>query len=440
MKEQLHAEILNDGNEFDKTHPDPMDDFIKNGIPQLPKECWLQQAFEYVDSKSHAPSMIIFWSIFAFAGASLKDRIWFDFAGKSIFPNFPLLIIAGSGIGKTSSLDIIERLFFEELPYRVPENVTSEALFKNFAQKGTQSLKTTSALWITPEMGATFGKKDYQSGIVASITRALDNPKNMTVSRMTGEDITIKNIALLNWICASTFVWLLEYCKEGTSSGGFLPRLETIHCQDDPKFTPFPSMDADVELELNQKLKIVLNEAELGKKKWTDEIEKVRYEYHNDLIACKDENVRNYIARQSESFARIYLILSVFLRKFRSSSEIVSVAKNCCKWLLNNKLSLYRSIIFRNILPSSKKQLESINRKFRKNLNMPLNYVHILRDIKGLKTDVLEPLLKFYHEHGVVGWNGKKGNDGVVIPHLDADIFLNDYFKNQEEHHDLEEA
>lgn len=439
MKEQLHAETLNDGSEFDKTHPDPMDDFIKNGIPQLPKECWLRQAFEYVDRKSHAPSMIIFWSIFAFAGASLKDRIWFDFAGKSIFPNFPLLIIAGSGIGKTSSLDIIERLFFEELPYRVPENVTSEALFKNFATKGTQSLKTTSALWITPEMGATFGKKDYQSGIVASITRALDNPKNMTVSRMSGEDITIKNTALLNWICASTFVWLLEYCKEGTSSGGFLPRLETIHCQDDPKFTPFPSMEADVELDLNIKLKKVLSEIEVGKKEWTNEIEAVRKEYHDDLIACKDENVRNYIARQSESFGRIYLIFSVFLRKFRSSSDIVSVSKICCKWLLNNKLSLYRHIILRNILPSSKKMLEAINRKFRKNLNKSLNYVHVLRDIKGLKTDVFEPLLKFYHEHGVVTWNEKKGNDGTLIPLMDADKFLEEYFKTEEVGH-VEEA
>lgn len=412
-----------------------------NGIPELPKESWMYQAFKYVSEKSHAPDQIIFWTLFAFCGASIKDRIWFDFAGKTIFPNIPILLIAGSGIGKTSSIDIIERLFFEELPYKIPENVTSESMFKNFAEKGTKSYMTTSALWMTPEMGATFGKKDYQSGIVTSLTRVLDNPRNMTVSRMSGDDLTIKNLALLNWICASTFPWLLEYCKEGTSAGGFLPRLETIHCQDDPKFTPNPQSDADYEFELNGKLKHLLKSVETGKRQWTEELTGIRYEYHKDLLKCKDDNIRNYIARQPESFVKIYMVFSVFLQKFCTSSEIVLLSKNCCKWLFNNKISLYRSIIMRNILPPSDKTLKSINRKLSRNISNKLNYVDILKTVKGLKTDTLAPLLRFYADHGVIHWDGKKGVGGILTPILNADSFLDDYFNNTEEaEHEVQEA
>ena len=405
---------------------------IINGIPELPKDSFISEVFEYARKKLHTPDKIIFWSLMALCGASIRDRIYFDFAGKMIFSNLPLLIIAPSGVGKTSSITLLERIFHGELPYKIPENCTSESFFKNFAMKGTKSETSTSCLWVLPEMADVFGKKDYQSGIAPKITRLLDNPINSTVSRMKDDDLIIENIALLNWICGSTYRWLIDYCEIGTSTGGFLPRLAIVHCEDDPRFTQRPTSDKNYEYYLHDKLKKALLAMPLGSLEFTDEIEAVRYSFHEDLLKCKDDDTRNFIARQWETFAKIYMVFTVFLKNFHSSSAIVTLSKKCSKLLLDNSLSLYRTIKMRNIIPTSPKVLKSLNSKLRKNIGTPLNYVETMRSTR-MKTAELFNILSFYHEHGVVSWDKNKGLHSWYKPLRDADGFMEGYFNGTPE-------
>lgn len=411
------------------------------GIPELPKDSILSEIFEYTRKKSHAPDQVIFWSIFSFCGAAINDKIYFNFAGKNIFPNFPLLIIAGSGIGKSSSINIIEKIFRDSLPYIIPENVTSEALFKNMAEKGTVNQRTTSAFWIVSEMADTFGNKDYQKGIVPKITRLLDNPRNMTVSRAGNkDDIVIVNTALLHCIFASTFPWFIGYGEEGTVTGGFMPRLNVIKCEDDPRFTPFPIQDREHEIYLRDKLKKELLEIKQGIQELTPELEEIRFEFHKDLLDTDDEVKRNYIARQFESFARIYMILTIFLRKFHTPTEVILLAKNCSKWLLNNNLSLYRSIKMRNILKTTDKKRISIDKKLRNSIGITVTYNDIQKTCR-VKTDQLEPLLKFYQEHSLITWTGQKGVNGKITAISDPAEFWESFLsedKNVQETEDTQ--
>ena len=406
----------------------------------FPEDSFIMELFNFVKTKSHAPEEIIFWTIFSFCGASLQDSIYVDFSGKPIFPNFPLMIIAKSGVGKSTSLSIVERIFLHTLPHIIPEDATSESMFKNFAMFGTESYQATSAMWIVSEMSDTFGGKDYQRGLVQRITRLLDNPKDKTISRSSDKEdddpIRIKGYALFSPIFATTFEWFIKFCDESASIGGFLPRMNPIKCDEECRFTELPVRDAEKELYFNMKLKAIIRAGDKGSQKICPEIESMRHDFYKELTKCHDENERVFLARKCETYLRIYLILRVFSAGFRDHAHILRMSLILCNYVINQGLIMIRDIKMRNIIKVSSTTVRKFNEYLRKNLLKSLKYGDLSKNSRIRSTD-MEPILTLYREYEVVAWDGKKGSSSVTVL-SDPQKFLDNYLTAGNE--DVEEA
>lgn len=390
----------------------------ENGIPSLPVDSLLQRIYEYAFSKTKAPAGIIFWTVFALLGACLRDKIYIDWATKTIFPNFPLLIVAPSGWGKTGAVNACMNIFDGVLPYTIPEDSTAESFTSQFSKYSVKGNFATCVLWVVPELADIFGKKSYQEGLIARLTRLLDAPKDRKVSRKNQDDETIWGRAVFNWISCTTFIWLAENVDVSVSTGGFLPRVFTVKTEEPPRKNTNPVRDHAKEEALNKELKKAVGHLKSTPLAITPDIEAILDQNYKDHMESIGTELENFIARRDENFLRIYLVLRVF-GGITEHDGLLRLSYGCCKFFENNNLTLLRDI--NNNKNRNKnfttKSHDRVIKKFRNSVirKKPEHfYAQVCRDL-NLHSDELKAILTDLAEKGCIEWNKATGTHGKIL-------------------------
>ena len=416
---------------------------MPTSIPALPPECWLAKAFEYCRTRSRAPDEIVFWTLMAYCGAALQDRIVINWAPKPIFPNLPVLIVSPSGRGKTGAARTITPLFDDCLPYQIPEDSTAESVLRDMAVYARSRTGNNSVgLWIVPELADVFGRKDYQQGMIARVTRLLDAPWGRQVSRMSlGQmgHMVINGYAVLTWIAGTTMEWLTHHVEEAVASGGFLPRLLTVYSGQFFKFIPDPQRDLVAEKELNLELRQLLaalpNQTSVVLPPYWLEITKGIYEDQKELDETPGQV---FVARREENLLRVWLILSVFTNKPAAtlpweidSNSTLDVALSLIKTIelsgieVAERLKVLKITGYdpyervKNLLQSSKrwpKLLDNNDLTCRKNdgsVTRQITFREICR-LAHVRARHLKFVLKDMMDTDEIEWNGKTGEAGII--------------------------
>ena len=381
-------------------------------IPELPADCWLMRAHDYVRQRSMLPDWVSFWTLMAYCGAALQDHVYVAWSGKPVFPNLPLLLVLPSGTGKTSTMNTIRPIFRNCLPRTIPEDSTAESAIRILSSQCMSRFSNSVALWEVPELADVFGRKDYQQGMIARITRLLDAPKDREISRATGNvQFQIRGHAVLNWIAGTTFEWLQSHVEDAVSSGGFLPRLLIIYTNEDPKWIPDPQRDEATENALNQELYAIISGVASPTQriisldeKWTS----VSRQCYEDLLKLrKDSSSGPFVARRQENILRIYMILNTLT----TSYDTLTTSTRCAQFLENQAFRLSQDLLF------------TTNRLFEKVLGYVVShpkgasFAAVCRGIRGATARAIGECLEDLVKRGLVEWNPRGyGETGMVRP------------------------
>lgn len=368
------------------------------------------------------PDSACFWIVVAYAGAAIGDRCFVDWAPKPIFPNFPLMVVMPSGWGKTGAMNTARPLFDNCLPYRIPEDCTAESAVRAFAQNARSRFSNSVCIWEIPELADVFGRKDYQQGLIARVTRLLDAPKDREAFRVTGNvQFRIQGHAVMTWVAGTTMEWLSQHVEDAVSSGGFLPRLINLYEEANPKWIPNPQRDETQIRTLNSELYQLLNadtspvSIAVPLPDWWEEVSQKTYE---DLVASKDTLATPFIARRQENILRIWLIFTKLgsvskwntVGEMTQSFDIRSTCLNCAQWLENQSVKLSEDLIVRQN-PLFERVLGIVERR-----QNGVKFSEIIRLVRGMTAFQLSNVLRDLVDRGLIKWNGLKGDHGIAKP------------------------
>lgn len=351
-------------------------------------------------------------------GACLKDKVYIDWATKTIFPNFPLLIVAPSGWGKTGAVNSCMSIFEGLLPYVIPEDCTAESFMRQFASISKAEDFSTQALWVVPELADIFGKKKYQEGLIARITRILDAPKNRKVARSGDDKVQVINgYAVFNWISCTTFTWLAESVEESASTGGFLPRLFVVNTSDPPRRNTNPQRDHIQEQNLHNELSGILSKIHRYPLLITKDVEAVLEKNYLEHMKAIGTDLENAIARRDENFLRIYLVLRTF-GGINDLTELLRLSYGSCKYFEYNNLNIIKQLNNSKNRNNkfSQKNYDRVIGTLRKTVRAEKNeliYSKLCRSL-DLHSDELRNILNDLQQKSYIEWDGKTGDSGVI--------------------------
>lgn len=167
-------------------------------------------------------------------GAVLRRSYWVDQIKFKIYPNISTLVVGHSGIGKDTAIDGAELILQAVNAIPIIGGRTSETILQRLLELNHDP---TCAVILAGELSEFFGPKDYQKGMIETITELMSTKGYKDVSlkgsMRTGSPSKIMR-PTLTMMGGSTRDWLHSAMPEAAMSGGFYPRF-LIVCEDATK-------------------------------------------------------------------------------------------------------------------------------------------------------------------------------------------------------------
>lgn len=164
-------------------------------------------------------------------GACLKRTCWIDQKRFRVYPNMSVLLVGHSGIGKDTAIDGGEEILKEVDLVPVIGGRTSETISEKLLALGDPA----AAVILAGELSEFFGPKDYQKGMMETITDLMSTKAYKDISLKSQKDQPRRIMRpTLTMMGGSTRDWLHTAMPEHAMSGGFYPRF-LIVCEDEVK-------------------------------------------------------------------------------------------------------------------------------------------------------------------------------------------------------------
>lgn len=154
----------------------------------------------------------------AILGATSRRDVWYDQIRFKIFANIGVLLVGGSGIGKDTAINEVEKQVLATGRCPSVNGVSIEAIVGQLA-----SQQMGNGLLCAKELSALFGPKDWQSGILTQLTNIMSSGEVVNAGLRSDKDRTIKR-PTVTFLGGSTIEWLHQHMPAGANEGGFFPR------------------------------------------------------------------------------------------------------------------------------------------------------------------------------------------------------------------------
>lgn len=163
-------------------------------------------------------------------GAMLKRTCYVDQKRFRVFPNMSTLLVGHSGIGKDTAIDGGEEIIKELGLVPIIGGRTSETITDSLYKLGDPA----TAVILAGELSEFFGPKDYQKGMMETITDLMSTKAWKDISLKSDKEQRRIMRPTLTMLGGSTRDWLHSAMPEHAMSGGFYPRF-LILCEDQTK-------------------------------------------------------------------------------------------------------------------------------------------------------------------------------------------------------------
>lgn len=164
-------------------------------------------------------------------GSILRRGYWVDQVKFKVYPNLSTLVVGHSGIGKDTAIDGAETILQAVSTIPIIGGRTSETILQRLLELNHDP---TCAVILAGELSEFFGPKDYQKGMIETITELMSTKGYKDVSlkgsmKAGGPSRIVR--PTLTMMGGSTRDWLHSAMPEAAMSGGFYPRF-LIVCED----------------------------------------------------------------------------------------------------------------------------------------------------------------------------------------------------------------
>lgn len=193
---------------------------------------WLE-AYEEFTEDFEPPKIFNRWVGLLTLAAATQRRVWLEDANNAIYPNLFVVLVASSGVGKTSAMR--EALPFIEAAlgskHISPSKITAAQFAKSFgmAQKADpqMGIYTPYLVW-AEEFPSFLGSDAYKSGMIADLTTLYDCPPRW-VKETKGQGIDDLVLPYLCLGAGTTAQGIFDVLPPGTVTQGFTARIMFIH-------------------------------------------------------------------------------------------------------------------------------------------------------------------------------------------------------------------
>lgn len=265
MKESS-CELAGDGRFCNKSLVEKIEcskDFENNNLYSLiPPDSFLYDFINYSNKITDGPDAFAFGAGLITISTVLQKNVWMRWAGRALFSNLYLLLIASSGGRKSTILNISKQLLkkfdIENESLVMPSSLTPESFFTMASIKAT-------GIFFHSEFGGWLRELDraYNSGFKELYTDAYDNFSYLRFIKGKdgqGERYNIDTPSF-NILTASTTAWIQSNLKESDRQSGFMQRFTILAGRQDKPEMPAPVIDDDSDLVgLNDKIAAKLAE------------------------------------------------------------------------------------------------------------------------------------------------------------------------------------
>lgn len=209
-----------------------MSENITTGPLKRKLNSWLDAYIEY-NEDWEPPALFAKWVGLLTLSAATQRRIWLEDANNQIYPNLFVVLVASSGVGKTSAMR--EAMPFVEASLGAKHISPGKITAAMFAKQFGMAQKTDAVLGVyTPylvwaeEFPSFLGSDAYKSGMIADLTTLYDCPSRwIKETKNQGIDDLV-----LPYLClgaGTTAQGIFDVLPPGTVTQGFTARIMFIH-------------------------------------------------------------------------------------------------------------------------------------------------------------------------------------------------------------------
>lgn len=208
---------------------------VEFNLEQLtPPLGFLRDYMEYMTPLSEAPDHFHLFCGLVLVSTFIGKSVFYSIAGQKKYPNLWLVLVAPSGVKKSTSINAARRLVMDaDMKDRnLPNQFTSEILIPTLA-------KNPAGTFFWAEWGATMDQwgKSYSVDIMSIMTSLFDDGY---FSRWLKAEKYEIDGASINLLCGCTPSWLKKAIKQADISMGFWPRFLFVPAQERTKYLPMP--------------------------------------------------------------------------------------------------------------------------------------------------------------------------------------------------------
>lgn len=186
----------------------------------LPKESWFTDWMQ-IWPLAEPPKSFILFSGMACLGAAIGRRTYFSLDVHKVYPLLNLLLIAPSGVGKSTAMRDIA---VNHLIPAIPEDVRPALLTGKSTKEAIHQdlVVTPKSIILASELANLFSKEKYNEGMIPYFTDLLDLAPARVRTKSGGNMIIQRPECCV--MGGSTKQWLQDMLPSTAGEGGFLPR------------------------------------------------------------------------------------------------------------------------------------------------------------------------------------------------------------------------
>ena len=230
----------------------------------IPENSFLYDFVNYCNKITDAPDVFCFGAGLIVISTILQKNTYMKWAGRNLYPNLYLLLIASSGGRKSTVLNIakslLKRFDTTENSLIYPSDITPEAFYylAQIKENGT---------FFHSEFGAFLKGLDraYNKGFKEFLTDVYDGFSQEKVIKGPnggGQKYRI-NEPVINILASSTLAWIAGNIKESDRQSGFMQRFNILYCGQDKREIALPTAAVPTDSLLEKLKELAENSGEI---------------------------------------------------------------------------------------------------------------------------------------------------------------------------------
>jgi hypothetical protein len=189
--------------------------------------------------QTEIPTLFTVWCGIAGISCALGRRVWIDMGQYHIFPNFYIVLVAGSGrLRKSTAIGTIEGILRKvEPPFNlIAQKITPEGLID--AIKITETNDATKlfaerceGFIIADELATLINKNSFEAGLASLLIPLFDCKESFSYRTVGRGEQRLSNTCL-GILGASTVDWIARAIPENAVGGGLTSRIIFVYVQE----------------------------------------------------------------------------------------------------------------------------------------------------------------------------------------------------------------